>query len=232
MSGRPSLSVLERRIGYTFKDQSLLNLALTHKSHGRDNNERLEVLGDAVLGYVIGGLLYRTNQGWREDALSLGRAHLVRGSTLAEVATEIGLGDFVLLGSGERRSGGSDRRSILADTLEAVIGAVHEDGGISEACELVEKLFLTRAESVQPDQLKDPKTNLQELLQGQGRPLPDYEVVEVAGEAHARQYSVRCALNDEDISGTAVASSRREAEKLAAKVVIELMQDNTGEAGE
>ena len=229
MTGRQSLSVLERRIGYTFTDQSLLTLALTHKSHGRDNNERLEFLGDAVLGYVIGGLLYRTNQNWREDALSLGRAQLVRGSTLAEVATEIGLGDFVLLGSGERRSGGSDRHSILADTLEALIGAVHEDGGISEAIDLVNRLFTSRAETVQPDQLKDPKTTLQELLQGHGRPLPEYEVVEVSGEAHAREYSVQCTLADDELTGTATASSRREAEKLAAKIVINLLEDRSSE---
>ena len=229
MSVRQSLSVLERRIGYTFSDDNLLTLALTHKSHGRDNNERLEFLGDAVLGYVIGGLLYRTNRDWREDALSLGRAHLVRGSMLAEVATEIGLGDFVLLGSGERRSGGSDRHSILADTLEALIGAVHEDGGISEAIDLVNRLFTSRAEAVQPDQLKDPKTTLQEFLQGRGRPLPEYEVVDVSGEAHAREYCVKCTLADDNLSGTATASSRREAEKLAAKIVIELLEDRSSE---
>lgn len=223
MSARPSLAVLERRIQYSFADQRLLKLALTHKSHGRDNNERLEFLGDAVLGYVIGGLLYRDNQKWREDALSLSRAHLVRGSTLAEVAAEISLGDFLLLGSGERRSGGSDRGSILANALEALIGAVHEDGGIEAAAELVERLFHKRAASVEPDQLKDPKTILQEILQGDGRPLPEYEVVEVAGEAHARRYKVCCTLGDEAIAGEATASSRREAEKLAAQVVIDLI---------
>ena len=223
MSPRPSLATLEQRIAYRFRDRSLLDLALTHKSHGRDNNERLEFLGDAVLGYVIGGLLYRANQNWREDALSLGRAHLVRGSTLADVAMEISLGDYLLLGSGERRSGGSDRGSILANALEALIGAVHEDGGIAAAAELVERLFATRAQAVQPDQLKDPKTILQELLQGAARPLPDYDVFAVSGEAHARRYSVRCTLTDDGVSGEAEASSRREAEKLAAQAVLELL---------
>ncbi|NKB97493.1 MAG: ribonuclease III [Pseudomonadales bacterium] len=219
--GGESLSALERRIDYRFKNAELLNLALTHKSHGRDNNERLEFLGDAVLGYVVGGMLFRQHPDWREDALSLARAHLVRGVTLAEIGQELKLGEFIRLGTGERKSGGSDRSSIQANAVEAIIGAVHEDGGIDAAVALIEKLFGRRARVVNPEILKDPKTQLQEILQSVQRPLPEYEVVEVSGEAHARRYTVRCTLTDASLSGKATASSRREAEKAAAQTVMD-----------
>ena len=220
MSGE-SFSALERRLDYRFEKLALLKLALTHKSHSRDNNERLEFLGDAILGYVVGGMLFRQHPDWREDALSLARAHLVRGVTLAEVAQELKLGECIRLGTGERRSGGSDRSSILANAVEAIIGAVHEDGGVNAAVTLIEKLFGQRALVVNTEVLKDPKTQLQEMLQSEQRPLPEYEIVEVSGEAHARRYTVRCTLTDVSLNGEATASSRREAEKAAAQTVMD-----------
>lgn len=220
MSGE-SFSALERRLDYRFEKLALLKLALTHKSHSRDNNERLEFLGDAILGYVVGGMLFRQHPEWREDALSLARAHLVRGVTLAEVAHELKLGECIRLGTGERKSGGSDRSSILANAVEAIIGAVHEDGGVNAAVTLIEKLFGQRVLIVNTEVLKDPKTQLQEMLQSEQRPLPEYEVVEVSGEAHARRYTVRCTLTDVSLNGEATASSRREAEKAAAQTVMD-----------
>lgn len=220
MSGE-SFSALERRLDYRFEKLAVLKLALTHKSHSRDNNERLEFLGDAILGYVVGGMLFRQHPEWREDALSLARAHLVRGVTLAEVAQELKLGECIRLGTGERKSGGSDRSSILANAVEAIIGAVHEDGGVNAAVTLIEKLFGQRVLIVNTEVLKDPKTQLQEMLQSEQRPLPEYEVVEVSGEAHARRYTVRCTLTDVSLNGEATASSRREAEKAAAQTVMD-----------
>lgn len=221
MSRQIDLARLERRLQYQFDDLGRLQLAITHKSHGYENNERLEFLGDAVLGFLVGRMLFELNPDWREDALSLGRAQLVRGETLAEVAREMNLGEFLRMGLGARRGGGQDKTSILADSLEAVIGAVHEDGGIDAVTRVVDLLFRKRAESVDPGGLKDAKTSLQELLQGDHRPLPQYDVIEVNGEAHARSYTVRCSLHDGNESGEAAASSRREAEKRAAHIVLE-----------
>lgn len=221
MSRQTDLARLQRRLQYEFNDLECLKLAVTHKSYGQDNNERLEFLGDAVLGFLVGRMLFELNPDWREDMLSLGRAQLVRGETLAEIARELNLGEFLRMGVGARRGGGQDKTSILADSLEAVIGAVHEDGGMDAVSAVVESLFRQRAESVDPGLLKDAKTSLQELLQGDHRPLPQYDVVEVNGEAHARRYTVRCSLLDGVEAGEAIASSRREAEKSAARIVLE-----------
>ena len=220
-------SQLERRIGYEFSERSSLKRALTHKSAGRDNNERLEFLGDAVLGYVVGSLLFRLHPDWQEDKLSLARAQLVRGSTLAEIASEIRLGDHIVLGSGEKRSGGKERHSILADTLEALIGAVHQDGGIASATSVVEGLFLDRVSRIVPDSLKDSKTLLQELLQAKHRPIPEYEIESTSGADHAKRYTVVCRLVDGGELGRATASSRRAAEKAAAAELLDaLAQSN------
>ena len=161
-----SLQALQRSIGYQFNDQNLLQQALTHKSHSKPNNERLEFMGDAVLGYLVGNMLYRHYPHVQEDSLSLMRAQLVRGTTLAQVAMRMDLPQYLKLGSGETRSGGRQRASILADALEAIIGAVHEDGGIEQAQQLVQKLFAELTQGLDAESLKDPKTRLQELLQG------------------------------------------------------------------
>lgn len=220
MGSADNLAALQRSIGYQFSDLSLLQQALTHKSHSKTNNERLEFVGDAVLGYLVGSMLYRNYPHVQEDALSLMRAQLVRGKTLAQVAMRLNLPDYLQLGSGELRSGGRQRASILADALEAVIGAVHEDGGIEQAQQLVQKLFADLTQGLDAESLKDPKTRLQELLQGNGLDLPTYTVEQVSGADHQRQYTVKCEVPSLAVQAVAADSSRRAAEKAAAHEVL------------
>ena len=220
MGSADNLTALQRSIGYQFSDLGLLQQALTHKSHSKTNNERLEFVGDAVLGYLVGSMLYRNYPHVQEDALSLMRAQLVRGKTLAQVAMRLNLPDYLQLGSGELRSGGRQRASILADALEAVIGAVHEDGGIEQAQQLVQKLFADLTQGLDAESLKDPKTRLQELLQGNGLDLPTYTVEQVSGADHQRQYTVKCEVPSLAVQAVAADSSRRAAEKAAAHEVL------------
>jgi len=214
------LAKLQDKIGYRFKELRLLQQALTHKSYSKTNNERLEFMGDAVLGYLVGNMLYRLYPDVQEDALSLMRAQLVRGKTLAQVALTIQLPDYLLLGSGELRSGGRERASILADALEAVIGAVHEDGGIDHAQSLVHRLFDDLTKGLDAQSLKDPKTRLQELLQGNGLDLPLYTVENISGADHQRQYLVKCEVPALQLEAVAQESSRRGAEKASAQQVL------------
>ena len=179
-----------------------------------------------MLGYVVGVLLFRRSTDVQEDALSLMRASLVRGTTLAEIAHEIDLPGYVRLGSGERKSGGRSRASILADALEAVIGAIHEDGGIQACTEVLERLFADRLDVLDVDNLKDPKTRLQEMLQGAGHELPEYVVATVRGADHARSYTVVCRVASLDIECEAEASSRRKAEQAAAEKVLAALLDD------
>ena len=217
-----SLDALQRKLEYQFQDLGLLELALTHKSHASENNERLEFLGDAILGYVIADELFRHHSHFNEDDMSLARAHLVRGTTLAEISREFELGQCLRMGSGERRSGGRDRDSILADALEAIVGAVHVDGGLQAARDVILKVYGERVMQANPDAWKDAKTQLQELLQGNGRALPVYEVESVEGADHDRRYVVSCTIDSGD-SVVGRASSRRKAEKDAAQnMLIEL----------
>jgi len=216
-----ALNRLQGRLDYQFKDARLLELALTHKSHSRAHNERLEFLGDAVLGYVIADALYDDQPSLAEDALTLIRAALVQKDTLAEVALGIGLGEYLSLGSGERKSGGRQRASILADTLEAIIGAVNLDGGVEAARSLVLRLFEERlAEAGARGASKDPKTRLQELLQGRALALPVYEVVATLGSEHRRTFTVSCQVQGLALTTTGHGSSRRAAEKNAAAAMI------------
>ncbi len=216
-----ALGDLQNRLGYQFADPDLLVTALTHKSHGKVNYERLEFLGDAVLGLVVAGSLVTRYPDWQQDHLSLARAALVRGTTLAEIGRDLKLGDALRIGLGERKSGGRERESILADIVEAVIGAMYQDGGIGPCEKLIEDLMGQRLASIDPETLKDPKTRLQELLQGRGLPLPEYEVVAIEGPDHARRYSVKCEVKDFDgESCVATASSRRGAEQAAAGLMI------------
>ena len=214
------LDRLQRQLGYHFKDISLLQQALTHKSFSKQNNERLEFLGDAVLGYLIGHRLYRLDKDYAEDALSLMRASLVRGSSLADVAKQINLAACLRLGTGERKSGGRQRNSILADAFEAIVGAIHEDAGISACREVVERLFEARIADLDPENLKDAKTRLQEMLQAAALGLPDYQVTQVEGADHQRQYTVACEITDLSIQCDATASSRRRAEQAAASAML------------
>lgn len=219
------LQRLEAALGYTFADPSLLVRALTHKSASRDNNEKLEFLGDAVLGYVIARRLFEAHPGAGEDAMTLMRASLVRRDTLAQVAAELDIAAYLRLGVGERRSGGRKRVSILADAMEAIIGAVHEDGGIEPTVVVISRLFDSRLAILDLDVMKDPKTRLQELLQGAGLPLPEYEVVDTQGSDHQQVFSVRCRVEALDVALTGEGRSRRSAEKHAAEAMLAEIED-------
>ena len=220
------LVVLQRRIGYEFQSPKLLECALTHKSFGKQNNERLEFIGDAVLGYLVAVMLYRSDTSLAEDALSLMRASLVRGTTLADLAREIGLAPHLRLGSGERKNGGRQRDSILADAFEALVGAIHEDGGIGACAEVVDNLFGPRLDALDPQDLKDAKTKLQELLQGAQMSLPDYQVTDVKGEDHQRSYTVACEVAEFALTCSATESSRRGAEQSAAAQMLQVLAAN------
>lgn len=211
---------LQQRLGYEFKDPSLLVQALTHRSASSDNNERLEFLGDAILGFSVAEKLFEHFGDADEGRLSRMRAHLVKRDTLASIGSELKLNQHLLLGPGEMRSGGQSRSSTLADAVEAIIAAVYLDSGIEAARSLIARLLgdrLTNSESVL--QVKDPKTRLQEFLQSRQLSLPVYEVIEVSGEQHDQMFAVRCCIDAERCSeGTG--ASRRKAEQAAAAAML------------
>jgi ribonuclease III len=213
---------LAERLGIRFSDPDLLDLALTHRSFGPANNERLEYLGDAVLSFVVAELLFRRFPAASEGELSRYRASLVSGEALAALAAELGLGERLRLGDGEMKSGGQRRATILADALEAVFGAVYLDQGLDAARIAAERL-LGGALAALPEAaaLKDPKTRLQEWLQGRGHALPAYTVLEVRGEPHEQRFRVRCDIPALSLSAVAEGSSRRRAEQEAAQRILE-----------
>ncbi len=217
-------------LGYEFRRGDLLRLALTHRSCGNPNNERLEFLGDGVLNMVVAELLFHARPDVPEGDLSRLRARIVRERTLAEVARSLQLGDHVLLGPGELKSGGFLRDSILADALEAVIGAVFLDGGFDAARELVERLMTARIQAL-PDAeaLKDPKTRLQELLQARAFKLPEYQVIDESGADHDRTFTVVCRVEILDEPIQATSTSRRKAEQAAAQRAIETISHRESE---
>jgi ribonuclease-3 len=205
-------------LGYRFQDEELLELALTHRSVGGENNERLEFLGDAVLGMVIAEALYASHPGADEGTLSRLRARLVRRETLEELARELALGELLRLGSGELRSGGHRRASILANALEAVFGATFLDGGWGATQAVILKLLGPRLAALDSDEeLRDPKTRLQEFLQGRGHALPTYDVERVSGSAHAQHFDVVCRLATPSVEVRGEGASRRAAEQQAAE---------------
>jgi len=213
---------LSDAISFQFADPALLETALTHRSAGRNNNERLEFLGDSLLGCYIGEALYRRFPDADEGQLTRIRASLVCRETLAEVAREIELGSLLRLGEGELKSQGWQRDSILANALEALIGAVYYDAGF-EACKtVVLRMFDRLLDEVSLEQnIKDPKTRLQEYLQSRQLPLPKYETVEVSGAAHEQQFTVRCTVTGEDAdSEVADGQTRRGAEQSAAEKIL------------
>ena len=213
---------LYQRLGYRFKDESLLRQALTHRSAAAEHYERLEFLGDAVLSFVVAAALFQKFPLASEGQLSRLRAGLVRGDTLAVVARGLELGEHLVLGGGELKSGGFRRDSILADALEAIFGAVYLDGGVDAAREVILGLFAERLAACSLSAvLKDPKTRLQEYLQSRGRPLPEYHVVAVEGEAHAQTFKVSCSIDGESEPTLGVAPSRRKAEQAAARTALE-----------
>lgn len=209
------------RIGYQFNDLDLLELALTHRSCGSLNNERLEFLGDAALNFIIGHAIYQCLPNVKEGELSRYRANLVKGLTLTEIANELQLGEHLHLGGGEMKSGGHRRASILADSVEAIIGAIYLDGGMS-ACETtVLRWFDSRLHNLDKGGLKDPKTQLQEFVQARGFTLPVYEVIDISGEEHNQQFTVQCTVEMLKQPTVGHGSSRRNAEKKAAAVALE-----------
>jgi ribonuclease III len=217
-----NIGQLQKRLGYQFIDPDLLILALSHRSVAAENNERLEFLGDSILGLVVTDFLYREFPQAREGDLSRMRSHIVRGESLAEVAKQLALGPDLLLGSGEMKSGGQRRDSILGDTVEALIGAVYLDRGIEAAREIVTAWFKSFFDSaLQAQPVKDAKTALQEWLQHGNKPLPDYQLVSTGGEAHSRLFTVSCKIAAVETAMTATASSRRRAEQMVAEQLLE-----------
>ena len=218
---------LEKALGYVFNDRQLLQLALTHRSAGGNNNERLEFLGDSVVNHIIAEELYHRFPRSREGEMSRMRASLVKGDTLAEVARELELGDYLQLGKGERKSGGHRRSSILADTFEAVIGAVLLDSGMDACRECMHKWFAARLDKVSADNAgKDAKTRLQEFLQGRNHPLPEYVLLQVQGDDHDQSFKVACRLSSPQLVAEGTGSSRRKAEQAAAATALETLQPN------
>ena len=209
---------------YEFSQPALLEQALTHRSYAINNNERLEFLGDAVLGAVIAEALYKQENSADEGTLTRLRASLVRGETLAAIATEMQLGDRLLLGGGESRTGGHQKRSFLEGGLEAVFGAVFLDGGFAAVREVIMRIFTPRLVTLPAfDQLKDPKTLLQEALQAKAISLPVYTVISEDGPPHDRQFEVMCRIEQLNIETTGRSDSRRRAEQAAAAEAFALM---------
>jgi ribonuclease-3 len=207
-----------QRLGYAFADPALLARALTHRSYGSDHYERLEFLGDSVLSFAVSAELYARFADLAEGELTRLRASLVKQDTLAQVARELAVGESLLLGGGECKSGGFDRDSILADALEAVIGAVFLDGGVAAARSVVGRLFQAHFERLDPRAVpKDPKTALQERLQKQALPTPVYLLLEASGEAHSQTFVVECRIPDLALSTRGEGGTRRAAEQQAAQ---------------
>ena len=208
---------LSARLGYVFTDPGLLGRALTHRSKGGRNYERLEFLGDSVLGLVIADALYRRFPGLSEGELTRVRAGLVRRETLARLARDVDIGDLLQLGEGELKSGGYDRDSILADALEAVFGAVFVDAGFEKARDVIERLYRALLAAVDPAAiLKDAKTRLQEYLQKQSLGIPTYTMLEITGEPHQQHFVVECAATGLPQPVRGEGASRRAAEQEAA----------------
>jgi ribonuclease III len=208
-------------LGYECRDPALLEAALTHRSAGGPHYERLEFLGDAVLNCVVAMLVFREFGAADEGDLSRFRASLVSGEALAVIAAEIGLGEQLRLGSGELKSGGFRRKSILADALEGLFGAIYLDGGFDAAAQVIERVFAPRLDKLPTAaELKDPKTRLQEALQARGLPLPVYGVVSTSGQAHNQSFEVSCGVNALGLKVTASGPSRRRAEQAAAQLLL------------
>jgi ribonuclease-3 len=218
-------AALEKRLGHQFADPRLLEQALTHRSRGADNNERLEFLGDGVLGCAMADELYARFPQLSEGKLTRLRASLVREEALAEVAKTLGLGAFLRLGEGELAAGPEPRPSILADALEALLGAVFLDAGYDAARKTVLAAFAPLIERLDPERpAKDAKTRLQEVLQAKHRRLPQYEVVAVTGEAHRQAFVVECSVAELDLRAKGSGTSRQRAEQQAAKAMLEKLE--------
>jgi len=220
------LARLQQKLNYHFTDLALARLALTHRSASRNNNERLEFLGDALLDFIVAELLFQHYPDASEGELSRQRAAVVNKTALARVGSELDLGAMVQLGTGEAKSGGRQRQSILADTVEALIAAVYLDAGLDPCADLVEHLLgeLVRSPGLAEPE-KDAKTQLQELMQSRGLALPQYQVVDTTGEAHDQTFYVECLVKPlaEVVKGKG--NSKRSAEQRAASAALALLQE-------
>jgi ribonuclease III len=233
MEPRPEgrLDALQRRIGHRFTSPTLLQRALTHRSFGADHNERLEFLGDAVLSLAVSGLLFDRFSGSDEGDLTRVRAHLVREDSLHKAALLLGLPELLHLSEGEARGGGAQRASILADALEAIIGAVFLDGGFQPAHAVVQRIFGDVIQATEVDNWsKDAKTELQEWLQARRFPVPAYRIAATTGQAHAQTFEVECAVSALGLAERGQGKSRRAAEQEAARRMLAALKasDNPG----
>ena len=220
---------LQRVIGYRFNEPAWLDQAVTHRSASTTNNERLEFLGDSILNFVIADQVFHQRPDAPEGDLSRLRANLVNKQSLAAVARRVDLGSSIRLGSGELKSGGHRRDSILADAVEALVGAIYLDGGFGAAREVIVGLYTERlADLPSAHELKDPKTRLQEHLQGRGHPLPGYELREVDGASHEQSFEVACYVSGIDRSTSGRAGSRRKAEQQAAEAMLQALTAGHG----
>ena len=214
--------VLARKLGLSFNDPQLFTAALTHRSAHAKNNERLEFLGDSILGFVIAQKLYDLFPQASEGILSRLRASLVNQSSLADLAREHNLGEYLFLGSGELKSGGFRRDSILSDALEAIMGALYKDQGIEACKSWIEILFSDKLNSLSLDNWqKDPKTQLQEMMQSKKQDLPEYTLVTMSGLAHEQTFKVRCRISNMDFTCIGAGISRKKAEQAAAELMLE-----------
>ncbi len=219
-------NALLKKLAYSFSDISLLEEALTHRSFSSKNNERLEFLGDGILNFVIAHELFKLYPDVQEGDLSRLRANLVNKDSLAEIAARLELGEVIRLGSGELKSGGFRRPSILADAVESILGAVYCDGGFQPCRDLITRLYSDRlSSSMDLQSLKDAKTQLQELLQSRHFSLPDYQVTKISGQAHAQIFHVTCKIDKMNIEVTGEGKSRRKAEQVAAGIAITQVEE-------
>ena len=222
---KPKYAALQRTIGYQFQEPALLVRALTHRSFGADNNERLEFIGDGLVNAVVAELLYSHYPDLDEGSLSRLRSKLVSREGLATLAERFELGSLVLLGAGERKSGGRHRASIMADTVEALAGGMLVEAGFGAASEIVASWFITDVTSLDIHTTRDAKTRLQEWLQGKGYPLPVYEVIAISGDDHNQVFEVACSCKAASNRQVGTASSRKKAEQKAAAAMLEILGD-------
>lgn len=218
------LQKLAKSLGYEYQDIQFLQKALTHRSVGANNNERLEFLGDSLVNFMIADALFHQFDRLPEGDMSRVRAHLVKGDTLAIIGREYNISEYLVLGPGELKSGGFRRDSIIADAVEAIIASVYEDGGLDACRQLVTRFYAKRLAELDPKKVgKDPKTRLQEYLQSQNEQLPEYSIISVNGAAHAQEFTVSCYVAKLNSKFEAVASSRRKAEQKAAETALEAL---------
>ena len=222
---KPKHAALQRTIGYQFQERGLLVRALTHRSFGADNNERLEFIGDGLVNAVVAKLLFSHYPDLDEGSLSRLRSKLVSKEGLATLAERFELGPLVLLGAGERKSGGRHRASIMADTVEALAGGMLVEAGFGMASEIVASWFVADVASLDIHTTRDAKTRLQEWLQGQGYPLPAYEVISIFGDDHNQIFEVACSCKAAEGRQVGTASSRKKAEQKAAEAMLEILEN-------